>query len=159
VGGPGVDRCRGFQAIVSIGRSLYPIDLFAVVGRDTVEKVGAGLYLYESSSHTATLLLEGDHRDELAGAALSQFWMARSPLLLVVAAEFDRITGKYGTRGERYAVMEAGHIAQNIMLQAVALGLVSGIVGAFVDVEIQRILHLDRRVTPLVILPVGHPGR
>ncbi|HPC48070.1 MAG TPA: nitroreductase family protein, partial [Deltaproteobacteria bacterium] len=74
--GQGSTDAGGFRRSSPSAGALYPIDLFAVVGRDTVEKVGAGLYLYESSSHTATLLLEGDHRDELAGAALSQFWMA-----------------------------------------------------------------------------------
>ncbi|MCU0576943.1 MAG: nitroreductase family protein [Desulfobacterota bacterium] len=83
--------------------------------------------------------------------------MAKAPVNLVITAEFRRVTGKYGSRGERYALIEAGHIAKNIFLQARALGLAAGIVGAFTDTEIKRILQVDAAIDPLLIMPVGYP--
>jgi nitroreductase len=53
--------------------------------------------------------------------------------------------------------MEAGHAAQNIMLQAVALGLGATMVGAFDDEAVARLLHLGADETPLCLLPVGTP--
>jgi nitroreductase len=54
--------------------------------------------------------------------------------------------------------MEAGHAAQNIHLEAVALGLGSVAVGAFNDVEVHRVLGLSKDEIPLYLIPVGEPG-
>ncbi|MFP4036521.1 MAG: SagB/ThcOx family dehydrogenase [Desulfobacteraceae bacterium] len=99
----------------------------------------------------------GGKRIDNAGASLSQMWMARAPVNLVITAEYERITGKYGRRGIQYAVIEAGHIGQNIFLQAVALGLGAGIVGAFKDDDLVKILSLPPRHRPLLVMPVGRP--
>jgi SagB-type dehydrogenase family enzyme len=82
-------------------------------------------------------------------------WMADAPAQFVLTAAYGRITSKYGERGVRYALMEAGHIAQNIMLQCQSIGLAAGIVGAFHDREVARVLGIGEEDTPLLILPVG----
>lgn len=153
----GITEQGGFKRAAPSAGAQYPMDLFAVIGRDVVEHAAPGLYHYEAETHSTILILEGDHRDELARASLSQFWMAKAPVILVIAAEYRRITGKYGTRGERYAMIEAGHIGQNIFLQSRALGLAAGIVGAFADTEVKRVLHIDEAIAPLLIMPVGYP--
>ncbi|HWR68328.1 MAG TPA: SagB/ThcOx family dehydrogenase [Desulfomonilia bacterium] len=153
----GITEQGGFKRAAPSAGALYPMELFIVVGRGTVEHADPGIYHYEAGTRSTSLILEGDHRDELARASLSQFWMAKAPVNLVITAEFRRITGKYGSRGERYALIEAGHIAQNIFLQARALGLAAGIVGAFTDTEIKRILQVDAAIDPLLIMPVGYP--
>jgi SagB-type dehydrogenase family enzyme len=122
------------------------MDIYAVVGRAGVEGFQPGIYYYEAEGHTISLLLEGDFRESLA----------RAPLNLVVAAQYGRITSKYGERGVRYALMEAGHVGQNIFLQAEALGLGAGIVGAFPDDEVIQVLKILRSHEPLLIMPVGN---
>ena len=91
-------------------------------------------------------------------ASLGQRWMARAPLTLVITAEYKRIMGKYGQRGVRYAMIEAGHIAQNIFLQCEALGLVAGIVGAFEDAKVIEVMGIPKSHEPLLIMPVGYKG-
>jgi SagB-type dehydrogenase family enzyme len=86
-------------------------------------------------------------------------WMAIPPLSLVITAEYDRINNKYGTRGVRYAMIEAGHVGQNIFLQAEALGLGAGIVGAFDDKDVIRIMGIPHSHEPLLIMPVGYKSR
>ena len=75
----------------------------------------------------------------MAAAALSQTWMATAPL---IAAEYYRIAGKYGKRGVRYAIVEAGHIGQNILLQSEAMGLGAGVVGAFNDDKVRQVVNI-----------------
>ena len=53
--------------------------------------------------------------------------------------------------------MEAGHAAESLMLQAVALGLATTMVGAFGDDEVKHLLHLTQDEGPLCLLPVGVP--
>lgn len=76
-----------------------------------------------------------------------------------VSVEYDRAGQKYGSRGTRYAMIEAGHIGQNLFLQAEALGLRAGIVGAFRDQDIARVLQIPEAHEPLLIMPAGHGTR
>ena len=152
----GITEDRGYKRSAPSGGALYPMDIYAVVGENGVKGLQAGIYHYDPHKHAALLITEGDFRKDVAETALSQMWMARAPLNLVITSEYGRITGKYGTRGERYAMIEAGHIGQNIFLQAEALGLRAGIVGAFHDKNVNRVMKIKRSHEPLLILPVGY---
>lgn len=152
----GITENRGFKRAAPSAGALYPMDIYGVIGTNSVRGLEAGVYHYEIKGHAVSLVSKGDLRNEVARAALSQMWMARSPLNFVITAEYDRITIKYGRRGVRYALIEAGHIGQNIFLQAEALGLGAGIVGAFHDEEVIRVMKIPSSHEPLLIMPVGY---
>ena len=100
-------------------------------------------------------ILTGDKRTELARAALGQAWVEEAAADIVVAAIYERTTGKYSERGVRYVHMEAGHAAQNLCLQAAALDLGIVTVGAFRDDQVKEILSLPEDEQPLYIIPIG----
>ncbi|NLT35803.1 MAG: hypothetical protein GXX83_07875 [Gaiellales bacterium] len=60
--------------------------------------------------------------------------------------------------GRRYVHLEAGHAAQNVQLQAVALGLGSVPVGAFSDHRLAQLLRLLGCEAPLYLIPLGFPA-
>jgi SagB-type dehydrogenase family enzyme len=151
----GVTGSGGVKRAAPSAGALYPMDVYAVVGRGCVAQLEAGVYRYAFDSHTVAPLVRADLRSEVAKASLSQMWMAQAPLNIVISAEYRRITGKYGERGVRYAMIEAGHIAQNLFLQAEALGLKAGIVGAFRDQQLIRALMLPPSHEPLLVMPIG----
>ena len=152
----GITDDKGFKRAAASGGALYPMDIYAVVGKDGVEGIKAGIYHYEPNDHSISLMSEGDFKNELAEASLSQKWMAKAPLNLMITAEYSRICGRYGERGVRYAMIEAGHIGQNIFLQAEALGLGAGIVGAFQDERVIKTIKIPSNHEPLLIMPVGY---
>lgn len=152
----GITDDRGDKRAAASGGACYPMDIYTVAGEGGVNATAPGIYHYEPMGHRVTLLLEGDHRLGVARASLGQMWMATPPVSLVVCAEYVRITGRYGDRGVRYAMIEAGHIGQNIFLQAEALGLGAGIVGAFRDEDVIRVMGIPRSHEPLLIMPVGY---
>jgi SagB-type dehydrogenase family enzyme len=152
----GITDDRGYKRAAPSGGAIYPMDLYAVVGTGGVKHLEAGTYHYDPNEHSISMTLEGDIRVDLARAALSQLWMANAPVNLVVTAEHRRISAKYGERGVRDARMEAGHIGQEICRQAEAMGLGAGIVGAFHDENVSRILKIPKEHEPLLIIPVGH---
>jgi SagB-type dehydrogenase family enzyme len=154
----GVTEQGGFKRSAASGGALYPLDLYAVIGESGVSGVAQGLYHYQPLAHRLDMLSDKDLRQELAKASLGQIWMARAPVSLVITAEFSRICRKYGERGKRYALIETGHVGQNIFLQAEALGLGAGIVGAFQDDQVMEILGLPQTHEPLLIMPVGKKG-
>ena len=153
----GITADRGsYRAAPSAG-ALYPMDVYAVVGEAGILGIEAGVYHYEPRRHRLAVASGGDVRHLMARAALSQRWMARAPVSLVITAEYRRINTKYGKRGPRYAMIEAGHIGQNIFLQSETLGLKAGIVGAFDDKSLNRVLNIPLSHEPLLVMPIGYP--
>lgn len=153
----GITGSDGTLRSAPSGGALYPLDVYAVVGKDSVEGLDAGVFHYIPQTHGLRRIVPDDLRKAAARASLHQLWMARAPVNLVLTAEYERIEKKYGSRGKRYALMEAGHACQNIFLQAEALGLAAGIVGAFDDDRLSRTLHLPPAHRPLIVMPVGYP--
>jgi SagB-type dehydrogenase family enzyme len=154
----GITEDRGYKRAAASGGACYPMDIYALLGEEGIMGMEAGIYHYDPNGHSASLILEGDLREEVARASLGQMWMALPPLRLVVCAEYARITSRYGDRGVRYAMIEAGHIGQNIFLQAEALGLGAGIVGAFRDEAVIQVMGTPPSHEPLLIMPVGYKG-
>lgn len=149
------DQREGLRSAPSAG-ALYPLDVYAVVGENCVEGLAGAVYRYRPREHALERSAEGDRRTKVARAALRQSWIAEAPLILVITAEYRRITRKYGERGKGYAKTEAGHVGQNIFLQAEALGLGAGIVGAFDDGEMSRAMGAPTGHEPLSVMPVGY---
>jgi nitroreductase len=63
---------------------------------------------------------------------------------------------RYGDRADRYVLLEAGHAAQNLLLEAVAMGLGAVPIGAFDDVAVSQAMELADGEVPLYLIPVGH---
>lgn len=117
-----------------------------------------GVWHYRPQGHRLERHLTEDVRARLAEAAWNQNFLAQAPVVFAISAVFHRTTRRYGDRGRiRYVPMDVGHAAQNLLLQAVALGLGSVPVGAFDDQAVARILALPPEEEPLYLLPVGHP--
>lgn len=141
------DKAKGLRASPSAG-ALYPLEIY-LARKD-------GVYHYVVKGHKLEMVLRHDVRHALAEAAYGQRFVEEAPIDIVVCAVYERIMSKYGDRAIRYADMEAGHAAQNVFLQAVALGLDSVPVGAFGDVSVAKALGLPEDTRPLYILPVGY---
>jgi SagB-type dehydrogenase family enzyme len=151
----GVRDASGMRTSPSAG-ALYPLELYLVAG--AVHGLPAGTYHYEPDSHRLVHLASGDRRAAVAAAALDQAWLAEAPALIVVAAVEERTRSKYRTRARRYVRIEVGHAAQNLALQAAALGLGTVVVGAFRDADVREVLGLADPAQPVLILPVGEPA-
>jgi SagB-type dehydrogenase family enzyme len=154
----GITEERGFKRAAPSGGALYPTDVYAVVGKAAPEGPDPGVYRYIPSGHRLEKVTPGDRRRPLAEACLHQMWMAGAPVNLVITSEYSRICSKYGDRGMRYAMIEAGHVGQNIFLQAQALGLGAGIVGAFEDRKVAEVLGIPGNHEPLLVMPIGYPA-
>ncbi len=135
--------------------ALYPLDIYLILGKSVPESLGAGLFHYLPLKHALRRISAKDFTKKVAEASLHQYWMAEAPGMVLITAEYSRITGKYGDRGIRYAHIEAGHVAQNCFLQAESLTLNVGIVGAFDDKALIDLLPIPRGFEPILLLPIG----
>ncbi len=138
--------------------ATYPLETY--VAARAVAGLEPGIYRYDASDHRLRFARSGDALQELGPAALDQTLVSSAPLIFILTAVLRRIHGKYGPRALRYATLEAGHIAENVLLAAGALGLASGPVGAFVDEELNALLGVDAGEEPtLYLMAIGHPAR
>jgi len=152
----GITHGDRFRAAPSSG-ATYPLELFVVAGR--VEGLEAGIYSYDVLNHSLHLHMEGEQSQKLLEASsFKQDFIAQAPADIVVCAVYERTTGFYGERGVRYVHMDAGHAAENIALQAVALGLGTVMVGAFDDDAVSTAMCLPEGLQPLYVIPVGKAG-
>ncbi len=150
----GITDQRGFRTAPSAG-ALFPLEVYVAAGN--VENLPVGLYHYRVASHDLERVSGGDHRSRIAQAALGQGAVRNAPALFLLAGVLPRTMKKYGRRGSQYVFMEAGHAAQNLLLQAESMGLGHVAIGAFDDASLGQILMLGQDAQPLYILPVGHP--
>lgn len=145
----GVTGDDGLRSAPSAG-ALYPLEIY-------VATVG-GLFHYGPERHELTAVRAGDPRPAMCRAALRQEAVREAPAVFVIAAVHARMDKKYGkTWSRRYVAMEVGHAAQNLLLQAVALGLGGVPVAAFHEDRVRAALALPKNEDPLYLVPVGTP--
>jgi len=131
--------------------ALYPLELYAATDKQ--------VWRYLADRHHAESIVQEDIRDALWAAGLHQYSLAMAPVIFVMTAVYQRTARKYGDRAERYVKLEAGHAAENLLLQAVTLGLGAVVVGAFYDEQVAAALRLPEDEEPLYLIPVGHPAQ
>ena len=141
------DADWGLRSAPSAG-AVYPLEIYVM--RST------GIFHYLPQSHSLEQVSTEDRRAALSQAALGQAFVANAPVTFVIAADFQKVRQKYGGRTERYVYIEAGHAAENIHLQAVALGLGSIPVGAFWDDIAKKVISLPDNLFPIYIIPTGY---
>ena len=144
----GVTSSAGGRTAPSAG-GTYPLELYLVTDQ--------GRFHYDPVRHQLEVLGHDDVRRDLSEAALSQESVENAPAVFVLAAVYSRTKQRYGDRAERYVKIEVGHAAQNLLLQAVSLGLGAVPIGAFHDNDVQELLNLPADHEPLYLIPVGQP--
>ena len=147
-------RFRGGLRTTPSAGATFPLEVYVIVGN--VEGIEPGVYRYISGNHTLEQVIIGDVREQVGEAAVGQTWAGVAPVALFYSAIFSRTTNFYGERGIRYVYMEVGHSAQNVHLQAEALGLGTVVIAAFFDDMMIEILNLPEDEVPLYLMPVGY---
>ena len=148
---------RSVRGAPSAG-GLYPLEVSVVVR--AVDGLPGGVHHYVPAADGLELVRpQAPSADTLASLFLGQRWVADAAAVLVLSARPAPTLAKYGDRGYRYLLLEAGHVAQNLALAAVALGLGAVQLGGFLDDDLARLLRLETEFeVPLYGTAVGHPA-
>lgn len=150
------DFPRPFRAAPS-GGALFPLELYIYATR--VEGLESGLYHFDPEDMSLDVLRTGDEIDRLAPILVQADLARQAAALVFVTAVFYRSTFKYGDRGYRFVLLEAGHLAENAILAAGSIELASASIGGFADREADRYLGIDGLSESTVYaLLLGRPG-
>jgi len=137
------------------GGALYPIEIYFVCFE--VKNLDRGIYHYYARDHQLMLLKEGNYREKIRQSSFQDISFKTAAGVIILTAIFRRTVFKYGERGYRFILFEAGHVAQNISLTATANGFGSVLIGGFVDTEIEQLLEIDGYdESVLYLIAVGH---
>ena len=129
-----------FRAAPS-GGALYPVETY--ISAHSISGLAAGLYHFDAEHFALDRLTVQDQAEALALACLDQKFMAQAAVIFLWTGIFRRAMSKYGDRGMRYILLDAGHICQNLLLAAEAVGCGGCPVGAFYDNELNQLLQID----------------
>jgi protease I len=140
---------RGLRTAPSAG-AIYPIELLFATQE--------GLFAYRPTDHSLLQIGDQDIRSMLATAASMSESVAGAGCDIIVAGSFRKLTDQYKDKARIYLHMEAGHVAQNILLQAVCLNLGAVTVGGFDTSQVRKVCRLRRDLEPLYIICVGYPA-
>jgi SagB-type dehydrogenase family enzyme len=135
-----VSRNFLFRTAPSAG-ALYPVETYLAVHR--VDGVDTGIWHLNVQNFELELLSAGDYRRPLVEAGLAQNFLGTAAVVFLWTGILNRAMWKYRERAIRYLFLDAGHICQNLMLAATALGLGCCPVGAFFDDEVERLVGVD----------------
>jgi SagB-type dehydrogenase family enzyme len=144
--GQGVTSPDSKRAAPSAG-ALYPLELYAVTAAEVMH--------YLPHGHRAETRVTPDLRPQLKALTGGQASVGAAPVVIVVAAEPGRLSQRYGARANAYTDHEVGHAAQNMLLQAVVLGLAAVPIAAVDGTRTARTLALPPGQTVLYLIPVG----
>ncbi len=144
----GITGCRSaydldnypLRAAPSAG-GLAPIELYLVANH--TQGLERGLYYYNPPRHSLHALKSGDFRAQIAQLCLDQDFLTEASVVFWLTAVYPRTRWKYGTRAYRYVHLDAGHVSQNLLLEAVSLELGACCIGAFFDDALNDFLGVD----------------
>jgi SagB-type dehydrogenase family enzyme len=138
---------RRWRAAPSAG-ALHPLELYVLFSDSS--------YLYDPVNHSLRFHQTID-LSEVAHAALKQQFIVQAACVFAFTGWITRAARVYRERARQYVCIDLGHAAQNLLLQAAALGLAGTPVGAFDDAELRSALRLSKGDEPLYLVPVGYP--
>lgn len=132
----------------------YPLEIYPLVLN--CEGIKKGLYHYNVKENCLELLLEEDLTKWLIRVTGGEKWIANAAFVFIITGVFDRTRIKYGDRGYRYSLIEAGHLGQNICLLATELNLGSCPLGGYIDKKVNKLLDIDlQKESVLYLIAVG----
>ncbi len=134
---------------------LYPIELYVAAQR--VEGLADGIHHYDARAHELEQVRPGVFQGALVDLTIGQEMVRAANLVFILTAVVARTTCKYGQRGYRYVLLDAGHLGQNLYLAATALGLGPAGIGGFLDRELGALLALPAGEDPVYLLCAGQP--
>ena len=146
----GINRPEKMRRTAPSAGATYPLEIYAILP--------GGVVHYIPKTHSVVKVLKGDMRETLAAAGLERGAVGDATCVFVICAVFERTQAKYGERGRQFVFLEGGHAAQNVLLQAVGLGMCGVPIGGFNDANIQKALRIPKEQAPIYVVATGFPN-
>jgi SagB-type dehydrogenase family enzyme len=138
---PGKDGFRQDLRSAPSAGALYPAEIYVAVRK--VAGVEPGIYHYNVPHHEIELLIPGDPTEQIYEVCCGQEYVRQTSIVVLISGVLARTKLKYGERGYRYALLDIGHLGQNLYLSCASLELAVMTTCGFFDDEANKLLRID----------------
>lgn len=132
-------KLQSFSRFYPSAGGRYPLETYLISLNTDIPK---GVYHYYLKNHSLEELLTFAKFD-FDKYFVPQKWIKKTACFIIIAAVFKRMTIKYGDRGYRHVLAEAGHLAQNFYLVSAALSLSCCAIGGYIEHKLEELLDID----------------
>jgi SagB-type dehydrogenase family enzyme len=150
----GVNAAQHRGPVPSAG-GLQSLELYLVVLEPSW--LPPGLYHYDRAGHHLSQIAEGADRAAWLEHVPALHLVSGGGLLWVLVGDGARTTAKYGERGYRFLLLEAGHLLQNLCLLSASVGLATVPLGGYLEQEVARAFVLPATDVVLYLGVCGKP--
>ncbi|MFC5775865.1 SagB/ThcOx family dehydrogenase [Ectobacillus antri] len=119
----------------------FPLECYILI--NNCERIEKGIFHYNVLDDTLEILSKGNFREQIEDIFGFE-WIRESQAVIFLAAQLGRTIVKYGERGYRFALIEAGHAMQNFCLLSRSVNLSTTTVGGFADHKVSRLLRFSK---------------
>lgn len=147
----GVNRPNEKKRTVPSAGATYPLEMYVILPE--------GIYHYLPNEHAAVQTKKGNPWEELLKAGFKPASVYHSPCVFVIGAEFERTSKRFGDEATRYVYLEGGHAAQNLLLQAEALGLSTVPIGVALNQQVCDLLGIPKEQKPIYVIATGQSAQ
>lgn len=139
------------------GGALYPLKIFVLM-EGTGHNISPGYYEYDAEKDNLVLFNDEIDLEQLKYCFNQEEMPFSSSAQIVIAADLGRQPYKYGNRGYRLTLLEAGHVAENISLYCAEQKFGACELGGVLDEPLAQELDFPDGVWPLLTIAVGFPS-
>jgi SagB-type dehydrogenase family enzyme len=143
-----------YRKIVPSAGARYPVEIHLI--SFNVTNIENGIYHYNDNDNTLEMTVKGNFNDEAYRNCRFQEMVRECGCLICICLDFNRTISKYGERGYRYALLDAGHVAQNLYLTCTYENLGIAGIGGFYDKKIKKLLKLPKEEDPIYLFSIGN---
>ena len=133
-------RPIALRAAPSAG-ALYSGEVYVIAER--VEGLASGVYFYDVAHDELVAVRTGAFLGAFARALAEPGQAERAAAAILLTNVFERYTWRYANRGYRYALIDSGHIGENLRLAAASAGLGEVAHLSFHDDRLNDLLGVD----------------
>jgi SagB-type dehydrogenase family enzyme len=108
---------KGSHRTVPSAGGRYPLEIYAILFKD-IPHCNSGIYHYDVRNHKLELVANASFSKSEISSYFGDKWLTEANGVICMTGVFERTVDKYGSRGYRYVLLEAGHVAQNMILAA-----------------------------------------
>ncbi|MFC1677035.1 DJ-1/PfpI family protein [Planctomycetota bacterium] len=149
--GQGIVDRQNFLRTAPSAQQAYPITLYFVTQQ--------GTFIYDPEENSLQQTIRDDLRDRLAATVVNQQAVAEAGCDIIIAGSAKKVGPQYANQAKKNMILEAGHVAQNILLQAVSMELAAAVVWDFEARTVQNLAKFPKNLEAIHIISLGYPQK
>ena len=147
------DEQKEFRRFYPSAGARFPTETYLIL--QNTKGIDHGIYHHNAKDQSLEHL-KSLPSDDITNKLFYKMLNVEAANFIILNGAIPRLSNKYGTNAYRYALLECGHIAQNISLIACSLGLGTLMLGGYYNAGLSKLIENDKTELPLYVIAFGY---